>query len=326
MKPKGASKIIVLITVLVLTSSASIATPVEAAGIYTHSVFVERAIDRLSAHGGYSELVDILNLYPGVVNDGATFPDITYGGIDDDWAEILHDTGTLRSNYSKFLQFLVDKSYAYDWDLQAGRYREFLEDPVYTAIIPGFRAALMSQVLDHFNNNPRSAEDEKTIAFLFGLIAHQEADIPWHWNCDDTSWRGLECAASADLGLSEYQLEMTVKYYHGGNSVDFSYVDTIYDTILAASDAAGSRRPYCHTTCVAYPGDPIRTGNSNLLMYWNVPGVPPGWPWDWGGYNDYVYNHVPGGIYDGGALVAGAWMQVWDKLSTKTIYLPIVNR
>ena len=318
MKHRFASKIVILSVLLALMFSAVGVAPAQAAGIYTHSVFVERGIERLTAYGGYSELVDILNTYPAVVNYGAMFPDTTYAGIDDDWGEMLHDTGTLRSNYSKFLQFLADKGYTYNWDLQAGWYKEFLEDPAYTSAIPEFRAALMAQVLDHFNNNPRSAEDEKMIAFLFGLIAHQEADTPWHWNCDDPNWRGLECAASADLGLNEYQLEMTVKYFHGGNSADFSYVDTVYNTILAASDATGSRRPYCHSTCVAFPDDPIRTGNFNLSAFWAVPAVPPGWPWEWAGFNDWVYNHVPGGIYDGGALVVGAWMQTWDLLNNYT--------
>jgi hypothetical protein len=165
-----------ILTLLALTFNPLGVTSAQAAGIYTHSVFVERAILRLNASGGYSELVDILNRYPAVVNYGAAFPDTTYAGIDDEWAEMLHDTGILRSNYSKFLQFLTDKGYAYNWDLQAGWYKEFLEDPAYTAKLPEFRAALMAQVLDYFNNTPRSVVDEKMIAFLFGLIAHQEAD------------------------------------------------------------------------------------------------------------------------------------------------------
>jgi hypothetical protein len=320
MKHKIASKIVVLSVLMALIFSAAGASPAQAAGIYTHSIFVEHAIEKLNAHGGYSELVDILNRYPDVVNYGATFPDTTYAGIDDDWAEMLHDTGTVNSNYAKFLQFLADKGYAYNWDLQAGYYKQFLADPDYTSKLPEFRAALMAQILDHFNNNPRSADDEKMIAFLFGVIAHQEADSPWHLNCSDPNWRGLECAAGADLGLDEYKLEMTAKFFDGFHSVNFSYVDSVYDTVLAASDAIGARRPDCHATCVAYPGDPIRTGNFNLSAFWTEPGIPPGWPWQWGGFNDWIYNHVPGGIYDGSSLVAGAWMQAWDKLDSTNIY------
>jgi hypothetical protein len=300
MQHKTISKFVVLATLLALVFSVVGAQPTQAAGIYTHGIFVERAIQVLSDTGGYSELVNILNTYPAIVNYGATFPDTTLAGIDDDWAEMLHDTNILRSNYSKFLQFMTDKGYTYNWDLQADRYKEFLEDPNYTAVIPEFRAALIAQVLDHYNNTPRSVEDEKMIAFLFGVIAHQEADIPWHWNCNVPNWRGLECAAAADFGLSEYQLEMTAKYFNDGINADFNYVNTIYDTVLAASDAIGYRRPYCHSVCFVYPNDPIRTGNFNLKAYWDEPAIPPGYPWDWDRFNNWIYNYVPGGIYDGG--------------------------
>ena len=95
MKAKFASKILVLSVLLALMFSA--VGPAQAAGIYTHSVFVERAIERLTANGGYSELVNILNTYPAVVNYGATFPDTTLGSFnilgvpipapDDEWGE-----------------------------------------------------------------------------------------------------------------------------------------------------------------------------------------------------------------------------------------------
>jgi hypothetical protein len=203
MKRKIKGKIVLLSVLLALIFSAAGVLPAQAAGIYTHSIIVEHAIERLNADGGYSELVDILNSYPDMVNYGAIFPDTTYAGIDGDWSEMLHDTGTVNSNYEKFLQFLADKGYAYNWDLQAYYYKEFLEDPAYTFKLPEFRAALMLQIMHHFNNTPRSADDEKMIAFLFGVIAHQEADSPWHLTCTDPTWRGLECAAGTDLGLDE---------------------------------------------------------------------------------------------------------------------------
>ncbi len=322
MKHKLASQIVVLFTLLALMFSA--VGPAQAAGIYTHSVFVERAIERLTAYGGYSELVNILNTYPGVVNYGSTFPDTTLGSFnilgipipapDEEWAETVHDTGGTRSNYTKYLQYLVDKGYdRSNSDLQTGYYKAFLEDPNYTAEIPAYRAALMGQMLQYFNASPRSFEDEKKIAFLFGLIAHQEADLAWHWT-PDPGWVPLETAA-INLGKSEYDLEIITKQYNGGNNAEFTYASYIKQDVLAASDAMGSRRPYCHGPCVAYPDDPILTGNFNLGVYWNLPAIGADGAWD-----PWIKTYVPGGIDYGSALVAGAWMQTWDKLSDASTY------
>ena len=49
-----------------------------------------------------------------------------------------------------------------------------------------FRDALTAELLAVFKRLPASPdtvsdEDGKAIAFLFGLIAHQEADNPWHF-------------------------------------------------------------------------------------------------------------------------------------------------
>jgi hypothetical protein len=228
----------------------------------------------------------------------------------------VHDTSDTRDNYTKYLQFLIAKGYDRSIsDLQTGYYKAFLEDPNYTAKIPIYRAALMGQMLQYFNASPRSFEDEKKIAFLFGLIAHQEADLAWHWTPDPT-WIPLEAAASNLYGKSEYDLEIIIKQYNSGNSAEFTYASYIKQNILAASDAIGSRRPYCHSTCVAYPDDPILTGAFNLAVYWdNLPAIggdPTLDPW--------IKAYVPGGIDYGSALVAGAWMQTWDRLSNTAIY------
>ena len=262
MKRKIASKIVVLSVLLALIISAVGAAPAQAAGIYTHTWFVERAIQRLEAYGGYSELVGILNRFPAAVNYGSIFPDITIMewqgvvGLDAAWSEIAHDTVGLRENYSKYLQFLADKNYdRSNSDLQTAFYKEFLNSYGYVSSLPRFRAALMEQMLDHFSNNPRSQRDEKMIAFLFGVIVHQEADIPWHWdlpNCS-SNWKGLECAIPYKVWpfkWNELDLDNVLAHYdiagpYGEHTVDFALFPSVKPIILAASDTVG-QRPVCH--------------------------------------------------------------------------------
>ncbi len=186
---------LVVCLILVSILAAAVVQPVKAAGTYTHSWFIDYAIQILVDKGGYSELVDILNRNKSSAYYGSVFPDITYGSIDAEWGEEMHDTGDVKDkNYTRYLQFLFDKGYdPSKAELQFGYYKEFLNDPDSTAVLPKFRSSLMNQILPRFKNNPRSSEDEMMIAFLFGLIAHQEADHSWHW--DQPDWVGLEAYA-----------------------------------------------------------------------------------------------------------------------------------
>ncbi len=300
--------------------------PAQAAGIYTHSVFVEQAIEYLNSDGNYSELVNILNKYPDTVNFGASFPDALFGNsfiptIDGDWAEFVHDTKDTRDNYTNYLDYLTDKGYDRSIsDLQTGYYKAFLEDPNYTAKIPVYRAALMGQMGQYFNASPRSFEDEKKIAFLFGLIAHQEADLAWHWT-PDPNWVPLEKAAKDLYGKdnADYDFEMVIKQYNPGNHAEFTYASYIEQDVLAASDAS-FRRPSCYSPCVARWGNPILTGAYNLAVFWDdFPAIFAN-----GDFDQWIKTYVPGGIEYGSALVAGAWMQTWDWFKAPTPITEIV--
>lgn len=334
MKRRLITQLFSVTVILTLVFGAAAPAPTQAAGVYTHNWFVEKAVQRLAAHGGYSELVDILNRYPPTVNFGAMYPDSTYGwpdSIDANWGEDIHDTNTAREvNYVSYVRdYLTDQGYnKLNSELQMGYYRAFLDDPNYPARVPPFRAALMSLIKPLVQKHNRTVEDEKKIAFLFGLIAHQEADIPWHIGqvgvgdpCPDSSrttygmpW-GLECQAIKEWGysegLDEAQLD-GILYYYGGENIEhraeFVYYPTIKPTILDASDIYGKR-----ATCNRwYCTDPLDDGEKQLETAWALRRV-------YGavanpGMLDNLYTYVPGGINHGSAFVGAAWMQAWDLM------------
>ena len=311
-----------LCVILVVAVIGVPASPAQAAGIYTHTWFVERAIQRLAAQGEYAELVSILNKYPATVNYGALFPDITMTN-DRDWAEIAHDTVGARDNYAKYKEFLDSKGYdPRISDLQTTYYKEFLKGP--NASIPPFRKAIIDQMMDHFRNNPRSEGDEQMIAFLFGVIAHQEADVPWHLhlpNCVAETWRGqpwlgLECAAS----MNELQIDMLLYHYDTPeHTVSFDFLYTVHPLIYAAVDAAGIRRPWYNLTCLTTT-DPLWCGEGRMETLWGLATTD-------GGANDeakrWLETYVPGGVEYGSALVAAAWMDTWDRFAPAAPELPI---
>jgi Zinc dependent phospholipase C len=329
-------RLVLCISVVVVLSGV-FTLPAPAAGLYTHTWFVERTIQRLIAEGSYTELVNILNAYPAIVNYGSIYPDITIT-IDDNWAEVLHDTyGVKDVNYPQYLEFLDDKGYdKYNNDLQTAYYKEFLDDPEYNASIPQFRAALLGQLSANFRNRPRSEDDKKMIAFLFGLIAHQEADGPWHLNynvCNDPNYLGigwgLECEAKINKGYTndstrEVQLDWILYHYDSPeHTVDFPFMSSVKSVILTASDVTGSPRPVCNWTCPFWNTDPIENGESRLELLWGQATS------DWGandGMKGFLETYVPGGIDYGSALAAAAWMQAWFEGNKETIYLPLLGR
>ncbi len=318
-----------LCCILTVVATAGLARPVEAAGLYTHTYFVELAIEKLEAYGGYSDLVVILEKYVNIVNYGAIFPDLTYGGIDGDWAEAMHDTGDVNANYAMYLEFLTDKGYSKtDIPSQTGYFKEFLDDPNYNAVVPKFRASLINQVLQIFNHSPRTEKEEKEIAFLFGVIAHQEADASWHWNVP--GWVGWETYAFAhgyntcefswpfgDLNHPETCLDVILRNLDNNTqSITTSYLPDIQTVVYSASDDVNIPRPLCKGRTLPWacdqPGDdPIVDGQDQIQAMWLIQ-MTNGYkniPWV-----NAVRNYIPGGLDYGSAFVAGAWMQTWDLL------------
>jgi hypothetical protein len=249
--------------------------------------------------------------------------------IDADWAERIHDTaGVKTNNYTKYLHFLAarypDDLSSRNIDRQTSHYKEFLDDPNYTAAVPQLRAALMKVLLPYFKNSPRSVQDEKMIAFLFGLIAHQEGDAPWHWGYCDTDWKGLECALPYKvwpIKWNEIDLDNVLAHYDingpdGENTVDFDFYPSTKPIILAAADAIG-QLPECHMLGCS---DPLGVGNVALQALWGLANNPHNIAFD--EMKSFLKTYVPGGIDYGAALTAASWMQTWDLMDN---YAPVTT-
>lgn len=119
-------------------------TPAKAAGLVTHRDVVGRAIAQLDPQ---SYLARLLTKYRGAANLGAMFPDWQYAF-----------KAALMPEYNE-----MDVAH---WD----PYRDALT----AGLLPVFRRLPASP-------DDVSVEDGRAIAFLFGLIAHQEIDNPWHF-------------------------------------------------------------------------------------------------------------------------------------------------
>jgi hypothetical protein len=145
----------------------------QAAGIITHDLITQRAINRINEES-YPGLADLLNDYPEVVNYGAMFPDWAYALGDGNLAELAHDTAAGQSG----------------------------------AIGP-FRAALTANLLHSFRN-PTSQDDRKAVAFLLGLISHDDADIPYHFG--DGTGLGLQPLAE-QAGIRHMDFELGSDLY-----------------------------------------------------------------------------------------------------------------
>jgi hypothetical protein len=323
-----------------LVFSAVGAAPTQAAGPYTHGVFVREAMDIIGPFSSYGRLNAILDDNIAYVKYGAVYPDLAvpYAKIntkwepinweiinfDPTWANAIHEEGFIQANYIPFLSFArryenekISGPYLY-----AEAYKVYLEDDSVNSKIPPFRRALMNQFITSFeaaNRGGSSKEDEKKIAFLFGLIAHQESDATWHLNASGI--KGVEKAAEEKYKQNEFFLEMIVKEPNlvGWVDIDFLFEPVIRKLVLNASDAAGFARPYCHhLLCFDWfglkdPANPIVVGNGLQALYWVVNPTPL--------INDeqrnlyyWVDSYEDGGIQSNSWLIAGAWMSAWDYM------------
>ncbi len=343
MKHNLGIQFIFIATILALVISVAVPAPVQAAGAKTHTVFVTKAIERLVADGGYQELVDILNRYPAIVNYGAIFPDLTYAGIDQAWGDYIHDDNFGYGTYAKYLEYLVEKGYdRTNVDLTVDYYKAFLDDPNYTASIPPYRDALMGQLIDHLTHTPRTMVDEETIAFLFGFIAHQEADWPWHWNPNPRTpgWLGVEqTAIETDrqncgyiggmlnpLNNAESCLDLVMYRTLGGRPViDNGFINIIKSDVIAAAYSMGKPGPVCTggtipLICLNSNNDPFLAGLTQISYFFDLEEANTFNNAEW--YN-FTLTHMPGGINYGSAYVAGQWMHTWDLLKNYTSVLHV---
>jgi predicted outer membrane repeat protein len=127
--------------------------------------------------------------------------------------------------------------------------------------------------------------------------------------------------------VDEFCFDLAMRW-QGLKMFDTSFLSTIKPVVLAAADTEGIPRPNCNSGVL--PGEcndqltPLEDGQSqmNVMMQMQSPGnlfikrnKPLMDTW-----KEFVLTYPVGGVDNGSAFVAGAWMQAWDKLSATTIY------
>jgi len=275
---------LVLCVILVATTTLGLTTPGRAAGIITHAEVDERAIELLDEQA-YPDLVNMLKEYREVVSYGSMFPDWAFTIFDANLTEVAHDTCGLP-------------------DCSTHSFRDALA----AYLIPAFR-------------NLQSEDDRKAIAFLFGLIAHQETDNPWHFP-QSGSPLGFESAISLKNAKLGTVLEFVTELFVARDLLEFKNIPEFWypaDALLAAYKDAGKGDMSV---------DDLNVGKDRQSVQYYAEIVaafidPPKFHW----ITDlpfilFLETYPFGGLNDGAEHTAEAWQQTWDWLNT---YTPVTS-
>jgi hypothetical protein len=272
----------VLCVLAVVAATGGLTTPSQAAGVINHATIVERAIDALDENE-YSELKALLEAHLGVVNYGAMYPDWAYavsGGL----GEAAHDTGAAKEG-----------------------------------TIGPFRAALTAYLLPAFRENPQSEDTRKAIAFLLGVISHQEADIPFHFG--NSTGMGIQpMAEQAGIPHWKFELLSDVILYDGEGVEWFLPAEAL----LATYESVDPNNEYNVTKLYLYAA---RLEQQVQYTLEKVAAVAYDLSLNLGkrehrekreAIHAFLESYRPGGLQDGADRTAEAWKQTWNWLNTYT--------
>ena len=271
-----------LCVILVAAATGGLTTVSRAWGGAAHHEIVDMAYGALNRQA-YPALANLLETtYQGAIDGGAVFPDMGYGRP-------------------------ADQAY---WEHLAQDAHD-----------PPFRQALMSYLLPTFRRLPGSEEDRRTITFLYGLIAHQEADDPYHFGRDGVE--GLLAAGMRIDGNDHTSVEIgsdvfaNVEYGQGGaedawwiplSAVRAAYLAIGHDVVESQIMDGIFIQAAAHTglKVIGYPA---------YLAYL----IDLSWT-----HNNLV-SYAVGGMQDGANKTAAAWQQTWDWMSAYRVFLPLIR-
>ncbi len=273
---------LLLLAVLVAAAIGGLTTSGQACGTAFHHEVVDMAYNALDSLA-YPALANLLSTtYQGAIDAGAVFPDMGYGRpADQAYWEHLSED----AHGSQFRQKLIEY------------------------LVPTFRAL------------PGTEDDRKTLTFMLGVIAHQEADNPYHFGRDGAE--GLLPAGMRIDGNDHTTVEVgsdvfvNVEYGQGGtedawwtplSAARAAYLAIGHDVVesqmgdgmLALASAHTAIKAIGYPTYLAYLID-LSWTHANLSSY------------------------AVGGLQDGANKTALAWQSAWDWMSTYRLYLPLVG-
>ncbi|HSR32733.1 MAG TPA: zinc dependent phospholipase C family protein, partial [Anaerolineae bacterium] len=186
---------------------------------------------------------------------------------------------------------------------------------------PEFQRAYLETVRGIFRQ-PGNEDHLRTITFLFGVIGHNEADNPWHFDSG-----GVQSFLNAAMHIDENDhtsvevgtdVFANVEYGQGGHSdswwtplgaVRAAYLAIGHDVpeyqleqgMLLLASAHTAIKAIGYPTYLAYLID-LSWSHNNLVSY------------------------PLGGMQDGAYHTALAWQAAWDELSTYRTFLPAIYR
>jgi hypothetical protein len=211
---------------------------------------------------------------------------------------------------------------------------------------PAFMAAYIDQARPMFLRNPRTSSDLTSLAFLFGVIAHDEADIPWHFPLDEElpsdtndpvnfSFLSRSIAYNGSDSMTSISCHQLPDYNpnkpHGCMEfvVDWLILDSSrgawWDEMSSYLPKADIEAVYqtMGKTVTDTQLDQARAGFIQVSGYEkdSVLAFPfqnfRNQTWT---VNNYM-TYTEGGVYDMAYHVAMAWQQAYDELSTPIVVI-----
>ena len=302
---------LVLSVILVAVATFGLAKPGQACGPILHLHVLKRALEIIDQQGN-KELATLLRENEWQVRYGAVFPDYGYALANDPVFSHFKDTAKWQNYAQKAHEFEFMKAYI-------------------EAVKPTFGSS-----------NP---EDRKAMAFLFGLIAHNEADNPFHFggnnfisaalqNDKATANAAVSCLPlGADTGpekhaCTEMQIDLFVRDRYEGYQLFFGWIKLgwIFGDYCTKWDLPESAKTAVITAYGAQTPAITDVTKTNLLDGYNtqitacgIEATSPRVALPWVEQNFLTW--PDGGREDMAIQVAAAWQQTWDWFnSTYTPY------
>lgn len=266
---------------LIATVVLGMTSTVQAQGGHVHHEIVDRAYQAFDRIA-YPELATLLDAHPNAVDGGAVFPDCC-----------------------------MNMPAERDWWNQISE----------IAHSSAFQMAYLNVVRDAIRRHSTDEADLIKISFLFGVIAHNESDNPWHFGDGSSTPAFLSAALAADPDdnhtIVEYGADIFAVYEYGenlGTGWDFPV-----ETVRAAYAALGQNVPalglqqgldmvaVVHLTT---PSDFISFNLTKIDLVWT---------------HDNLASYPVGGMQDSANHTALAWQLAWDELNTYRIFLPTIQ-
>jgi len=274
---------LVLCIIMVLGAVGGTPASSRACGAIAHAHIAEHARDWYEA--SYPDLAAFLRQHPDALKSGTHFPDWCMATNDpywDDIAEDAHDTSNFRVREGEILP-------------GSGKTPEFRE-----AYIKYIQSTITPPYDDY---------DYTAIAFLFGLISHQEADFYWHDNhtnyflstAQQHDTLGWPCAADhtrVELGFDSF-----VFWRDGIPTINWVWPT---DAILAAYRGKGEYGLWMDID-VMLALEPAKASAQMSAAVAGAGYFAACLPWTAANY----WSYQPGGENDLIIRTADAWQKTW---------------